>query len=647
MNCPSRTDNYKGPTYNQNSTASTANITDREDSSNRANLRAILCNTNQGSTYEKNTAHFTKNGVNENTIDGDSDFSDDDDKDFEKRDYEKEIEGENEEKAQDRRDEEKRRYQLQRSRNIIDDEKGYKIGEDDDDEKRDYLKSKLEYLSDIKLSKEDVWNILATIKEYLKFVGPGFMISVAYIDPGNYSVNVTAGATFRFRLLYMGLISNLFSIFYHGLCVKLGSITGLNLAEASRAFLPRWLNMILYVIAELSASNPIPTIKRLEVVGTGVAVSLLLPKVPLQLACAISILDVIFIRVVSGPDGKLKGLRAFEFFVMALVMGVVTCFCIQLCMIKSPNVGDVLSGYIPSGELMNPQGIFQACGILGSTLMPHSLYLGSGLIQPRLKQFDLDNGLISPEPDLSRKDRRVYKPSLEAINTCMRVFITEVIICLFIFALFVNSAILIIAGSSLYDTPGSNADLFGIHDVLSTTVGPAAGTIFAFALLLSGGSAAIVCTLAGQMISSGAVHGNVSPWLRRLLTRVLTTLPSIVIATISGRQGLDNILDAAQVLLSLLLPFIIAPLIYFTSLDRYMTVRTPVNCIKSRSDARSGQVGWDAEALPPIETKMGNHWFTTTIAISIWLFIVALNGANIFGKVFSSTGVIHGGSLMN
>ncbi|KAI6245619.1 Manganese transporter [Erysiphe necator] len=643
MNSLSRKHDKEGSTYGQSLTAFVSDLMVRKDPNGRANSRIMTSNTNHEPNCEKNIAHSMKNNMSDGSSDRDSDYSDEEDGDFEKRDSEKEFKRRDEE-----RKDEKRRYQSGRPRTIEDekegyDEKGFKIEEHDDIEKRDYLKNKLEYLSDIKLSKENVWNILATIKEYLKFVGPGFMISVAYIDPGNYSVNVTAGATFRFRLLYMGLISNLFSIFYHGLCVKLGSITGLNLAEACRTFLPRWLNIILYVIAEVSIIATDVT----EVVGTGIAVSLLLPKVPLQLACALSILDVIFIRIVSGPDGKLKGLRAFEFFVMALVMGVVTCFCIQLCIIKSPNVGEVLSGYIPAGELLQPQGLFQACGILGSTLMPHSLYLGSGLIQPRLKQFDIDNGLIPSEPDLSRKDRRVYKPSLDAINTCMRVFITEVIICLFIFALFVNSAILIIAGSSLYETPGSNADLFGIHDVLSTTVGPAAGTIFACALLLSGGSAAIVCTLAGQMISSGAVHGNVSPWLRRLLTRAVSTMPSIIIASMSGRQGLDNILDAAQVLLSLLLPFVIAPLIYFTSLDRFMTVRTPVNCIQSRSGNRTGSVGWDAEALPPLETRMGNHWFTTTIAISIWLCIIVLNVTNIFQKVFSSSGILHGGTLIN
>lgn len=182
MNCPSRTDNNRDPTYNQSPTTLAADLTVREDLNNRANIRTLLSNTNQGSSYEKDTTHFTKNILRESTFDRDSDFSDDDDyyKNFEKKDYEKELAAKNEEKAEIR-DDEKIKYQLRRSRNITDDEKGcdekgYKIGEDDG-EKRDYLKSKLEYLSDIKLSKENVWNILATAKSYLKFVGPGFMVS--------------------------------------------------------------------------------------------------------------------------------------------------------------------------------------------------------------------------------------------------------------------------------------------------------------------------------------------------------------------------------------------------------------------------------------------------------------------------------------
>ncbi|RKF76107.1 Manganese transporter SMF1 [Golovinomyces cichoracearum] len=512
-----------------------------------------------------------------------------------------------------------------------------------DTEKSDGIGSKLEYITELKIPKEQIWNILATLKEYFKLVGPGFMISVAYIDPGNYSVNISAGAAFRFRLLYVGLMANLCSIFFHGLCVRLGSVTGYNLAQACRAFLPAWLNIFLYAIAEISMIATDIT----EVVGTGIAVNLLIPWIPLEVGCALSILDVIFIRIVSSTSGKLKGLRAFEFFVMALVIGVVICFCIQLCLINTPSVGEVLSGYLPSKELFRSQSIYQACGILGATVMPHSLYLGSALIQPRLKTYDIDHGIISATSDLDTNNSKIYKPSIESINACTKVFITELTICLFIFALFVNSAILITAGSSLYETPGDDADLFGIHDLLSKSVGPAAGAIFAFALLLSGGSAAIICTLSGQMISSGALHITVSPWLRRLFTRLVSTMPSIIIAHLAGKQGLDDVLDASQAVLSLMLPFITAPLIIFTSLDRYMTVRTPRSHNQNRAMNRVGSISWDLESLPPLETKMGNSWFVIIIAVVIWLVILTMNIANLLGKVIYSIGLLRGHAILH
>ena len=284
----------------------------------------------------------------------------------------------------------------------------------------------------------------------------------------------------------------------------------------------------------------------------------------------------------------MRRLRAFEYFVMVLVLGVVICFCIQLSLISSSvSVGTVFAGYLPSSTVIHGQGIYLSCGILGATVMPHSLYLGSGMVQSRLREFDnAKPSLVADTPSKTYPDTTAtvsaktyvpaenYRPSLAAIKHCLTYSIAEVSVALFTFALFVNSAILIVAGASLY-TPDDSIDtssLFSIHDLLSSTLAPAAGTIFALALLLSGTSAGIVCTIAGQMLSEGALNWTIKPWLRRLLTRSISIVPSIIIAGAVGKDGLSAALNGTQVALSVVLPFVSAPLIYFTCRNKYMIV---------------------------------------------------------------------------
>lgn len=236
--------------------------------------------------------------------------------------------------------------------------------------------------------------------------------------------------------------------------------------------------------------------------------------------------------------------------------------------------------------------------------MPHSLYLGSGIVQSRLREFDLKHGNTTEQPS-NAEDPEKYKPSLAAINMSLKYAIAELAICLFSFALFVNSAILIVSGASLYNNgDAQSADLFDVYDLLSRTLAPAAGTIFALALLLSGTSAGIVCTIAGQMVSEGALRWTIAPWLRRLITRGISIIPSMIIAASVGKQGLSTALTASQVALSVILPFVSAPLLYFTCRNKYMTVKM------------SGGDG---------EVKMRNHWVTSVIAIIIWLIIVVMN----------------------
>ncbi|KAJ4017743.1 NRAMP-like transporter smf-3 [Fusarium irregulare] len=441
------------------------------------------------------------------------------------------------------------------------------------------------------------------------FVGPGFMISVAYI-----------------------LLSNIFAIFLQSLAIKLGTVSGLNLAQACRAFLPRWMNFILYVFAEAA----IIATDIAEVIGFAIALNLLAPQVPLVAGCAISILDVMVLLIFYRPEGSMKQLRYFEIFVMCLVLGVVVCFCIQLSLINDTSPGEVFKGYLPSKSLIESEAIYQACGILGATVMPHSLYLGSGIVQPRLREYD-ERSASAPAQVSSGSsvideddDKGYYIPSEKAIKHSLKLSVLDLAISLFTFALFVNSAILIVAGASLYNNPSAlEADIFGIHDLLSKSISPAAGTIFALALLLSGISAGIVCTIAGQMVSEGALKWSIKPWLRRLVTRSISITPSIIIAGAVGRSGLNAALNGSQVALSIILPFVTAPLIYFTARDRYMTVTAnrESSYVLDINDTVN-EVGEEGGARCE-GVKMANSWFTTIVACLIWLFMAIMNVANL------------------
>ncbi|KAL0941894.1 transporter protein smf2 [Colletotrichum truncatum] len=467
------------------------------------------------------------------------------------------------------------------------------------------------------------WSDLIT---FGKFVGPGFMIAVAYIDPGNYSTDIAAGASYHFDLLFIVLVSNMFAIFLQSLAIKLGTITGLDLATACRVFLPRWMNIVVYALSEIA----IIATDMAVVIGTATALHLLIPRLPLLACVILTILDFVFILIFYRPDGSMRGLKIFEIGVCILVLGVVVCFCIQLSLIKDTTVGQVFRGYLPSDSIVQSNGLYQSCGILGATVMPHSLHLGSGVVQSRLKEFDMKAGNLR---DLPRTDtmttansfeKMFYFPSMAAIRHCMKFSIAEVVFSLFTFALFVNSAILIVAGASLYHGQTTYApDIFGMHDLLANSISSAAGIIFAFALLLSGVSAGLVCTIAGQLASEGALNWRVRPWLRRLVTRVISITPTAIIVALAGQKGLSNALNGTQVVLGTVLPIITAPLIYFTSFNKYMTVVPG-----------AATYGFDTGVVPArrfstVGVKMANTWYVTTIALLIWLVITIMVLANL------------------
>lgn len=460
---------------------------------------------------------------------------------------------------------------------------------------------------------------LKSLIKYAKFIGPGMMVSVAYMDPGNYSTAVSAGALYQYKLLFAVLISNLIAAFLQILCVKLGSVTGMDLAQNCRQHLPRWLCIVIYILAEIT----IIATDLAEVVGAAISLNILL-DVPLSIGVSLTVIDVLIVLIFYRPEGSMKMVRYFEWMVSFLVIMVVICFGIELSNIGPVDKGELFKGFFPSKDLLETKGLYLSCGILGATVMPHSLYLGSGLVQPRLREFDIKHGYHSKTDtieDESDESTNIYKPSIHAINYAMNYSILELVVSLFTVAIFVNSAILIVAGNTLYGTPEAvDADLFSIYNMLQKYLSQTAGTVFALALLFSGQSAGIVCTLSGQMVAEGFIHWAVKPWVRRLITRVLAIAPCFLIALFVGRKGLATVINGSQVVLSVLLPFVSAPLIYFTCKKSIM--RVPIVAQSSSYQA----VNFSADPAQPVEYKdMSNSKLTNITAIVLFSIVSSLN----------------------
>ncbi len=488
-----------------------------------------------------------------------------------------------------------------------------------------------------------IQKLIGGLRKYVKFIGPGLLVSVAYIDPGNYSAAVAAGAGHRFTLLFILLLSNLFAIFLQSLCIKLGSVTGLDLARACRDYLPRWLSLIIYVLAEVA----IIATDVAEVIGSAIALNILL-KIPLPAGVCLTVVDVLFVLMAYRPGSSMKFVRIFEYVVAALVFGVVICFAIELSRMPPVSAREVFRGFAPSKEMFNGNGAYVACSLLGATVMPHSLYLGSGLVQPRLREFDVDSGYIRLSEDDKKNQEEsfyAYRPTIYAIKYALKYSIIELAVTLFTLALFVNCSILIVSGATLSGTPNAeDADLYTIHNLLSSLVAPAVGTVFMLALLMSGQSAGIVCTIAGQMVSEGFLNWTVTPWIRRIITRSIAILPCLAISVSIGKNGLGTALNASQVILSVLLPFLTAPLIYFTCRTQFMKVKLTTEQINSgefnnithveenneNADIELDNTSSNDHNLNRAQSisgyiDMSNNWITGIISILIWGFISGLN----------------------
>lgn len=497
-------------------------------------------------------------------------------------------------------------------------------------------------------------NLIRIGKKYARFIGPGLMVSVSYMDPGNYSTAVAAGSAHKYKLLFSMFVSNLMAGFLQCLCARLGAVTGLDLAQNCKKHLPYGLNITLYILAEIA----IIATDLAEVVGTAISLNILL-GIPLAIGVVLTVIDVLIVIMAYKPNGDLKLIRYFELFVSFLVICTVICFAIELFYVKLGPASDIFKGFLPSKAVIEGDGLYLSLAILGATVMPHSLYLGSGVVQPRLRDYDIKHGYYSPDELDIDNNHQDYKPSLESVQETLHYTVAELLVSLFTIALFVNCAILIVSGATLFETPqdADTADLFSIYELLSNTLSKSAGTIFALALLFSGQSAGIVCTLSGQIVSEGFLNWTIAPALRRSLTRAVAITPCLILVMVSGRSGLSNALNASQVVLSFLLPFVSAPLLYFTSNKNIMRIemidrKLPATSISSTPDnveqnkKKYGKVRLDEDGeevipLQDMETEtetdqshqdqnieykdMSNSTFVNILAVTVWLLISGLN----------------------
>jgi manganese transport protein len=370
-------------------------------------------------------------------------------------------------------------------------------------------------------------------RRLLGFVGPGFLISVGYMDPGNWATDIAGGSQFGYTLLFVIMLSNLMAILLQSLSLKLGVATERDLAQLCRESYGRKMSFALWLMAEIA----IAACDLAEVVGSAIALELLF-HIPLFYGVLITGLDVLLILVLQR-----WGFRYIEALVIALIGTIIALFGVQMFLSRPDYWPALHSLFIPSAAIVtNPGMLYIAIGILGATVMPHNLYLHSSIVQ-------------------SRRYQRTPEGKREAIHLAN----VDSALALMI-ALFVNAAILIVAAAVFYRS--GHFEVAAIQDaykLLSPLLGAAgASTIFAIALLASGQNSSITGTLAGQVVMEGFIHLRLSPWLRRLITRSLAIIPTIIVVAVMGEQGTEKLLILSQVILSFQLSFAVVPLVLFT-----------------------------------------------------------------------------------
>lgn len=367
-------------------------------------------------------------------------------------------------------------------------------------------------------------------RKILAFFGPAYLVSVGYMDPGNWATDLAGGSQFGYKLIWVLLMSNLMALLLQSLSARLGIVRGRDLAQANRETYPRYINYALYGLAEIA----IAATDLAEILGMAIGIQLL-TGMPLIWGVCITVLDTFLFLLLQR-----LGMRKMEAFIIALVAVIGLSFLIEIILAK-PDLGEVVTGFVPTQ--MNDTALYIAIGIIGATVMPHNLYLHSALVQ-------------------TRKIKRDYA----GIKKALKLNFIDSAIALNL-AFFVNAAILVLAAAVFFKTGRTDVgEIKQAHELLAPMLGTnLAPILFAVALIASGQSSTITGTLAGQIIMEGYLKLRIAPWIRRLMTRLIAIIPAVIVILINGEKNIDSLLILSQVILSLQLGFAIIPLIHFTS----------------------------------------------------------------------------------
>lgn len=367
-------------------------------------------------------------------------------------------------------------------------------------------------------------------RKILSFFGPAYLVSVGYMDPGNWATDLAGGSQFGYKLLWVLLMSNLMALLLQSLSARLGIVRGRDLAQANRETYPKYINYNFYALAEIA----IAATDLAEVLGMAIGIQLL-TGIPLLWAVLITVLDTFLLLVLQR-----FGIRKMEAFIICLIAIIGISFLIEIILAK-PNLAEVAKGFAPS--IPNDAALYIAIGIIGATVMPHNLYLHSALVQTRKIRRD--------EKGIRHALKLNFADSTIALNL----------------AFFVNAAILILAAAVFFKTGRTGvAEIKEAHQLLTPLLGSKpAPYLFAIALIAAGQSSTITGTLAGQVVMEGYLRLRINPWVRRLITRVVAIIPAVIVIMVNGEKDINNLLVLSQVILSLQLSFAIIPLIHFVS----------------------------------------------------------------------------------
>jgi manganese transport protein len=373
---------------------------------------------------------------------------------------------------------------------------------------------------------------LSRWRKFLAYFGPGYLVAVGYMDPGNWATDLAGGSRFGYTLLSVILISNLMAVLLQGLAAKLGIVTGRDLAQACRDHYSKPTAMVLWFLCEIA----IAACDLAEVIGTAIALNLLF-GIPIPWGIGITALDVLLVLYLQN-----RGFRLLEALIITLIAVVGGCFLFEI-IISRPSFSEIAVGFVPSTAILtNPAMLYIGIGILGATVMPHNLYLHSSIIQTRR-----------------------YEETTEGKREAVRYAFLDSTIALS-FALFINAAILIVAAASFHTSGNTEvAEIQDAYKLLTPLLGAGASTVFALALLASGQNSTLTGTLAGQIVMEGFLNIKLRPWLRRLITRGIAIIPAAIVAVMYGDSGTAQLLILSQVILSLQLSFAVFPLVRFTS----------------------------------------------------------------------------------